>query len=618
MATYREIKGLKVPYLDTDLPSASASTEEGGVWYNSATGKLRAFVAADTWSTTASINTARIGLHGAGTQTAAIMCGGATPPSTALTSVEEYNGSGWATTTSINTGRRWSAVAGTQAAAIVAGGYSGPPNVVYNESEEFDGSTWTEGDNLGTARYTDGTGIQTAALAVGGSVTPAAGGNTKAIVEQYDGSAWSEIADLNTTRRRAQAVGTTSSALMAGGGAGYKEEVEEWNGTSWTEIGDLGTAKYGIVGAGTTSSAFMTGGVSATVAALGTTELFDGSAWTETTDLSTARKSIGGAGTFTAAVAAGGEDINGTATTGTEEFAHQILTYTPAAWATGATLNVSRFGGNSLGTTSAALAVGGNTAITSAEEFDGTSWTAVNAMGTARFRAGSAGLQTSGLVVAGAAGPGGPITAAVEEYDGTNWTEQNDTPYARMQMGHAGTQTAAVCFGGGVPGPSGVSPEGSQSQTIEYDGTNWTVGGALPAARHAGGFGTAGTQTAALQAGGYPYLTTSLEYDGSSWSSGGTMIGAAEYFAISGTLTAMLAAGGATSAPNEASDLTQLYDGTSWYTDAATLNTGRKLLSGVGTTSSNLAVAGDPDGSTGVEEYTSTTSAAEAADIAFD
>jgi hypothetical protein len=29
MATYREIKGLKVPYLDADLPSASASTQEG-------------------------------------------------------------------------------------------------------------------------------------------------------------------------------------------------------------------------------------------------------------------------------------------------------------------------------------------------------------------------------------------------------------------------------------------------------------------------------------------------------------------------------------------------------------------------------------------------------------
>ena len=28
MATYREIKGLRVPYLSSDLPSASASTQE--------------------------------------------------------------------------------------------------------------------------------------------------------------------------------------------------------------------------------------------------------------------------------------------------------------------------------------------------------------------------------------------------------------------------------------------------------------------------------------------------------------------------------------------------------------------------------------------------------------
>ena len=39
MATYREIKGLKVPYLDADPPSDA----EGDVWYNSSTGKLRAF-----------------------------------------------------------------------------------------------------------------------------------------------------------------------------------------------------------------------------------------------------------------------------------------------------------------------------------------------------------------------------------------------------------------------------------------------------------------------------------------------------------------------------------------------------------------------------------------------
>ena len=72
MATYREIKGLKVPYLDADLPSASASTEEGGVWYNSATGKLRAFVAYDTWSTSASLINVGQNMQGAGTQTATV------------------------------------------------------------------------------------------------------------------------------------------------------------------------------------------------------------------------------------------------------------------------------------------------------------------------------------------------------------------------------------------------------------------------------------------------------------------------------------------------------------------------------------------------------------------
>ena len=75
MATYREIKGLKVPYLDADPPSAVADTEEGSVWYNSATGKLRAFVAYDTWATSAPINTARNSGFGGGTQTAGIIAG---------------------------------------------------------------------------------------------------------------------------------------------------------------------------------------------------------------------------------------------------------------------------------------------------------------------------------------------------------------------------------------------------------------------------------------------------------------------------------------------------------------------------------------------------------------
>ena len=82
MATYREIKGLTVPYLDADLPSASASTQEGSVWYNSGTGKLRAFLSYDTWATSASLNIGRDYLSGFGTQTAAIAAAGYTGPGT--------------------------------------------------------------------------------------------------------------------------------------------------------------------------------------------------------------------------------------------------------------------------------------------------------------------------------------------------------------------------------------------------------------------------------------------------------------------------------------------------------------------------------------------------------
>ena len=78
MATYREIKGLKVPYLDADPPSASASTEQGSVWYNSSTGKLRTFIAFDTWATGSGLNTGRstLGSGSGGDNTSAIGFGG--------------------------------------------------------------------------------------------------------------------------------------------------------------------------------------------------------------------------------------------------------------------------------------------------------------------------------------------------------------------------------------------------------------------------------------------------------------------------------------------------------------------------------------------------------------
>ena len=68
MATYREIKGLSIPYLDSDYPSSVAATQEGQVWYNTTTNVLKGFgaVGAIGWSAGGDLNTARYQLGGAG------------------------------------------------------------------------------------------------------------------------------------------------------------------------------------------------------------------------------------------------------------------------------------------------------------------------------------------------------------------------------------------------------------------------------------------------------------------------------------------------------------------------------------------------------------------------
>ena len=83
---------------------------------------------------------------------------------------------------------------------------------------------------------------------------------------------------------------------------------------------------------------------------------------------------------------------------------------TSGAWATGGNMNTARSGGGSAGTSnSSALAFGGelpaNTAVT--ESYDGTSWTELNDLNSARRYLAGAGTQTSALAFGGFYDPGG-------------------------------------------------------------------------------------------------------------------------------------------------------------------------------------------------------------------
>ena len=181
------------------------------------------------------------------------------------------------------------------------------------------------------------------------------------------------------------------------------------------------------------------------------------------------------------------------------------------------------------------------------------------------------------------------------------WSSGGTYPTNIYGSAGAGNTPAGLVFGG-YNGSAGVTT------TTEYDGSTFSSGGALPAAkRYLAGFGT---QTAALAAKGKgspgPAVATSEEYDGSSWTAGGTASDAKMSLAGSGTQTSGVVFGGNPSASNT----TEEYDGSSW-TSGGSLNTGRGNHSGSvgGTQTAALAFFGD-DGSTpltvNTEEYNGT------------
>jgi len=319
-----------VPTVASDPPSPA----EGDIWYNTTTGALRFRAQSGAWSTGGNLNTARMALGGAGTQTAALVFGGGLP-SPFKNETESYNGSTWTEVNNMNTTRTALEGAGSQTAALGFGGYSTPYT---GATESWNGTSWTTlPATLNTARGNmGGGGIQTSAMCFGGIAGPPAGTPIEAKTELWDGSTWTEVNDLNTARyyltSSTQDSGNTAS-LAFGGANGPKLAVtESWNGTSWTEVADLNTARDNLFGGGIATSAIGSGGVAAgSPTRLTITETWNGTSWSEDGDLNTARNQGTGAGANSStALAVGGELQTGSpaATGATEEWSYADTTFT--------------------------------------------------------------------------------------------------------------------------------------------------------------------------------------------------------------------------------------------------------------------------------------------------
>ena len=234
------------------------------------------------------------------------------------------------------------------------------------------------------------------------------------------------------------------------------------------------------------------------------------------------------------------------------------------------------------GTVTAGLIFGGEPTTTATEEYDGTSWTNVNAAPTGGTDMGSAGNQTAALWVGGTNTLGNSY-----EYDGTNWTGGGSLGTAmRFAVGTCGTQTAAMLTGGYQ------TPPGTPSAIMQsYNGASWTtIPQTYPVSADTPAFRTSGTQTAIISAGGSGSNTTSKEWNGSSWTANNPLVSAVSAQVQQGTSTASLVA---TGHPGYGTGL-QEWDGTNWSTNPATFSTGRSQAAGGGSTSAMFVANGAP------------------------
>lgn len=606
MSTYKRLHGKSIKSYTSDPDNAVA----GQMWYNSTSQTLKGIVASSAWSSGSPLATARYGSVGAGgTQNAALVSAGTQAPSyTGYNTTEEYNGSGWTAGGNFPASGGGNRGCGTLTAAL---------GLTTSVTNYYNGTAWTaqpSGHNLPTTKSGIGLcGTQTAALAFGGYV-PGPNSRTNA-TEEYDGEGWTSSNTMPASVSAPQGFGIQTAAVSAGGDLGPANTTAnaEYNGTSWTAATAVPVAIKDGFSCGTQTAGMLASGAGPSPADVVSTNFlsYDGTSWATIPSMATSRRdNIGGSNGApnTSTVQAGGNNPPTTSIANTEEFNVATTITTPATWSSGGNLNAARFKMEMNGTQTATIAMGGGTmpsppsSTTNSEYYDGSSWTAQPAMNNSRQRggAGAFGTQTAAMSVSGVRNPPAPSNTVTdtEEWNGSNWTSGGAVPSGRYSACFFGTQTAGV-FAGGNPGPSNTGA----TDSAEYNGSSFSTGNAMANGRYNATSG--GTLTAGLvvmgTAGGSDTANCE-EYDGTNYSAGGTSVIADSDLGGSGTQTNFSAFIGPTAR-------TLIYDGTSWRTDV-TGATALGNVAGTGTSSTTGIVAsGNPGTGTTLEYNVGTTTA---------
>jgi hypothetical protein len=128
--------------------------------------------------------------------------------------------------------------------------------------------------------------------------------------------------------------------------------------------------------------------------------------------------------------------------------------------------------------------------IKATESWDGTSWTEVNDLNTARLNLAASKSGTPGASVVAGGAPG-PFSLLVETYDGTSWTEATEVNADKVMAGSAGVETFAMVWGG-------INPPFYSCE--QWNGSTWTEVADIGVSQY--GVGSGGSATEAWQAAG--------------------------------------------------------------------------------------------------------------------
>jgi hypothetical protein len=277
----------------------------------------------------------------------------------------------WSAGGAVNTARSrfGGATNATQTAGLIFGAGSSP----YGQTEEYNGTAWSEQNDLNTGRYISygGGGTQTACITAGGYNPAGSPAYATVVAEQYNGTSWTEVNDLNEGRMDCATFGTSTGAILVGGGEGpggpgTVSSVESWDGTSWTETTNIPATRQEMGAWGSTSTAgAIVGGTQDTSPTITAETLeWDGTSWTAGGDYPSVLKYTSVFGSLNSAIVAGGE--NATAIIGI--CAH----YNGTSWTEVAEMTTARMGCSGNGSAVSGFAASGGTspgAQTNTEEW---------------------------------------------------------------------------------------------------------------------------------------------------------------------------------------------------------------------------------------------------------